>query len=176
MTTYPPKEQSGLPSTSKGTAETSFIEGMPEGQVKNADSLKTELVHQRIQEQYPEYGKDGKVFTLEVGDDGKVRFVGPKGGFTDPFLADGRTFNPKFLKLKNVQKILGPTRDELIRQKDQEIQQNAQQQEELNKTIAEDTQIAEDENEQPSVREQARERVAENTQRKAQLGQEQNQL
>ena len=39
MSTFP-KEKSGLPSTSKGTAETSFIEGMPSGRVKNMDSLK----------------------------------------------------------------------------------------------------------------------------------------
>ena len=175
MTTFSPKEQSGLPSTSKGTAETFFIEGMPKGRVKNMDSLKMELVHQRIQEKYPEYGKEGKVLTLQVVD-GKVLFVGPKWGLTNPYLADGRTFNPKFVQMKNVQKILGPTREELIRQKGQEIQQKAQESEELNKTIEEDTKVAEDENEQPSVRDRARERVAENTKRQAQLGLELNQL
>ena len=149
MKTYPSKEGSGLPSTSKGTAETSFIEGMPEGRVRDPDSLKMELTHQRIQEQYPEYGKEGRVFTLKVVD-GKVLFVGPKGGLTNPFLADNSTFNPQFLKLKAVQKILGPTRDELIRQKDQEIQQKVQQRKELNKTIEEDTNVANDENEQPA--------------------------
>ena len=81
MTRFP-KEQIGLPSTLKGTAETSFIEGMPEGRVRDADSLKIKLVHQRIQEQYPEYGKEGRVFTLQVVD-GKVLFVGPRGGLTD---------------------------------------------------------------------------------------------
>ena len=169
------KEKSGGPSTSKGTAETSFIEGQPKRRVKNLDSLKIELTHQRIQEQYPEYGKEGRVFTLKV-EDGKVLFVGPKGGLTNPFLADNRTFDPKFLKLKAVQKILGPTRDELIRQKEQEIQQKAQESEELNKTIEEDTRVANDENEQPSVRDQARKRITENTERVAQLEQEQNQL
>ena len=63
-----------------------------------------------------------------------------------------------------------------IKLKDAEIQQNAQQQEELDKTIEEDQKVAEDENEQPSIRERARERVTENTARKAKLGQEQNQL
>ena len=125
MTRFP-KEQSGLPSTSKGTAETSFIERMPEGRVRDADSLKVELVHQRIQEQYPEYGKDGRVFNLKVVD-GKVLFVRPRGGLTDPFLADGHTLNPKFLKLKAVQETLGPTREALVRQKEQEIQQKEQQ-------------------------------------------------
>ena len=63
-----------------------------------------------------------------------------------------------------------------IKIKDAEIQQNAQQQEEVRQTIEEDQAIADDENEQPSVRERARERVVENTQRAAELGQEQNQL
>ena len=175
MTTYPPKEQSGLPSTSKSTAETSFIEGMPEGRVQDPDSLKMELIHQMLKEQYPEYGEEGRVFTLKVVD-GTVRFVGPKGGLTNPFLRDGKTLNPEFLKLKTVQKILGPTREELVQQKEQEIQQKAQQREELTKTIEDDTKTAEDENEQPSVRDQARERAAESTKREAQLGQEQNQL
>ena len=175
MKTFPPKEGNGLPSTSKRTAETPFIEGMPEGHVKDPDSLKRELTHQRIQEQYPNYGKDGKLLTLKVVD-GKVLVVGPREGLYKPYLADNKTLNPKFLNLKGVQKILGPTRDELIKQKEQEIQQKAQQREELHKTIEEDTNVANNENEQPSVRDRARERVAENTQREAQLGQEQNQL
>ena len=91
-------EKNGLPNL-KGTAETSFIEGMPSGRVKNMDSLKMELAHQTIQEQYPQYGKDGNLLTLEVVD-GKVVVVGPKGGLTRLFQADGRTLNPQLLKLK----------------------------------------------------------------------------
>ena len=90
---------------------------MPEGRVRDADSLKMKLTHQMIQEKHPEYGKEGRVFTLKVVDE-KVLFVGPKGGLTNPLLSDGKTLNPQFLKLKTVQKILGPTRDELIRQKE----------------------------------------------------------
>ena len=67
MTTYPPKEQSGLPYTLKGTAETSFIERMPEGRVRDVASLKIELANQRIQEQHPNYGKDGKFLTFLKG-------------------------------------------------------------------------------------------------------------
>ena len=40
----------------------------------------------------------------------------------------------------------------MIQQKDQEIQQKAQQREELNKTIEENRRIADDENEQPTRR------------------------
>ena len=174
MTRFP-KEQSGLPSTSKGTAETSFIEGMPEGRVQDPDSLKIKLGHQMLEQQYPNYGKDGKLFTLKVVA-GKVGVVGPQGGFTHLYLADGKTLNPQLLKLKFVREILGPKRAVLIQQKEQEIQQKAQQRKEFAKTIEENTKIAENENEQPSVRDQARERVAENTKREAQLGQEQNQL
>ena len=93
------KQQSGLPSTSKGTAETSFTEGMPQGRVKNVDSMKMELAHQRIQEQYPNYGKHGNLLTLEVVD-GKLVSLGPKGGLTNLYLADGKTLNPQLLKLK----------------------------------------------------------------------------
>ena len=176
MTTYPPKEQSGLPSTSKGTAETSYIEGMPEGRVKDPASLKIELANHTLQEKYPNYGKEGKFLTLKVVN-GEVLVAGPKGGGTNLYLADGKTLNTKQLeKLKFVRDTLGPKRTELVQQKEREIQQNAQQREELNKTIEDDTKIAEDENEQPSVRSQASERVRENTQREAQLGQEQNQL
>ena len=175
MTPYPSKEQSGLPSTSKGTAETSFIEGMPEGHVRDAASLKIETANQMLEQQYPNYGKDGNLLILKVVA-GKVLVAGPKGGGTNFYLADGKTLNPQLLKLKFVQEILGPKRTELVQQKDQEIQQKAQEREEINKTIEKDKKIADDENEQPSVRDQARDRITENTQREAQLGQEQNQL
>ena len=169
------KEKSGLPSTSKGTAETSFIERMPEERVKDMDSLKIELANQGIERQYPNYGKEGNLLILKVVA-GKVVVAGPKGGATDKHLADGKTLNPQLLKLKFVQKTLGTTSQELIQQKEQEIQQNTQQQEELDKTIENTQKVADDENEQPSVRSQARERVTEDTARNAQLEQEKNQL
>ena len=79
---------------------------------------------------------------------------------------------------KEITKALGPykTNPELIQQKDQEIQQKAQQREELNNTIEENRRIADDENEQSSVRSRARQKVAEHIEREAHLGQEQNQL
>ena len=89
---------------------------------------------------------------------GKVFVVGPKGGETRLFKPDG-TINPSISKTD--MKILGPERTELIQQKNEEI-------EELDKTIQEDTRVANDENEQPSVREHARERITENTEKKDQ--------
>ena len=133
MSTFP-KEKSGLP-TQKGTAETSFSAGMPSERVKNMDSLKMELAYQRIQEQYPQYGKDGNLLTLEVVD-GKVFVVGPKGSRTNLFQANGRTLNPQLLKLTNVQTTLGPPRTEEIEQKDQEIEQTDETIAELDKTVA----------------------------------------
>ena len=171
MTTYPSKEGSGLPSTSKGTAETSFTEGLPTGRVKNMDSLKIELAHQTIKAEYPEYGTKSNLIILEVEND-KVVVRGAKGGLYNLFKADGRTLNPALLRYKGFQQTLGPTREELIHRKDDAIQEKTQQQEELDKTIKNDQEIADDENEQPSVREQARERVAQNTEKRTQLGRE----
>ena len=102
-----PQEKSRLP-PQKGTAETSFIEGETSGRIRTADSMKIELAHQTIANKYPEYGKDGNLFTLEV-EDGKVVVVGSRGGRTRLFKADGQTLNPQLLKLKNVQETLGPT-------------------------------------------------------------------
>ena len=76
MTTYPSKEQSGLPSTSKGTADTSFIEGMPEGHVQDPASLKIQAANQMLEQQYPNYGKDGNLLILKVVN-GKVGVAGP---------------------------------------------------------------------------------------------------
>ena len=90
-TDIPMSENKGLPPSKGGpkTAETSFIEGIPSGRVRNADSLKIELAHHTIEKEYPQYGKDGKFFTLVV-EEGKVFVVGPKGGLTRLFLANGR--------------------------------------------------------------------------------------
>ena len=79
---------------------------------------------------------------------------------------------------KEIKEALGPykTKTELIQQKDQEIQQNAQERKELDKTVEEYRRIADDKNEQPSVRNRAREKVTKDTERKAELEQEQNQL
>ena len=52
MSTFP-TEKKEIPSTSKGTTETSFIEGEPSGRVRTTDSMKIELAHQTIEQEYP---------------------------------------------------------------------------------------------------------------------------
>ena len=118
------------------TAETSFIEGAPSGQVWTSDNSRILLANKRIKEEYPQYGERG-LFTLKVKD-GKVFKVSPKGGETPLFKADGKTIYAKVSKTD--MKILGPSRTELINEKDEDI-------EELEKTIQEDMLVANDENE-----------------------------
>ena len=167
MSTFP-KEKSGLPSTSKDTAETSFIERNPLGRVRTADSMKMELAHQTISNEYPEYGKDGKLFTLEV-QDGKVVVIGTKGGLTNLFKAYGRTLNSQLLKLKNVQQTLGPKRTELIQQKDQEIEQTYEAIAELDKQLQEYQEVIDNENEETAVRERARDKYNDKNEEKTRL-------
>ena len=64
-------------------------------------------------------------------------------------MTDGRTLNPNISKTD--MKLFGPKRTELIDITDKEIER-------INKILQEDTMIANDENEQPSVRERAREK------------------
>ena len=82
---------------------------------------------------------------------GKVVVIGLGGGETPLFTKDG-AINQKLSKRD--MKTLGQERDVLIVQKETEI-------EELHKSIREDQEIANDENEQPSIRERAQERIAE---------------
>ena len=136
----------------------------------NPDSLKIMAAHEKLEQQFPDYGKNvkkGKALTLEVAEDGKVVVVGPKGGRTRLFMEDNWTLNPKISKTD--MKVLGSKMTELIQITDEEI-------EELEKSLQEDTRIANDENEQPSVHERAREKIIENTERKTQLEQEREQL
>ena len=161
MTRFHP-ERSGLPKRGPKTAETSFIEEQPSGKVMTADCLRIQTANETLKMDYPQYGKDGKLLTLEVAR-GKVIAVGKRGGRYPLFKADGRTINPKLLK--EIMNTLGPHWTELIEVTDKEIK-------ELDKTLQEDTRVANDENEQPSVRERARERITENTKRRTQLVQE----
>lgn len=139
------------------TAETSFIEGVPSGRVSNTDSLRIRTANETLKQSYPDYGENGKFLTLEVSQKkypGKVVVRGPKGGETTLFKADGVTLNPKISKTD--MKTLGPERAVLI-------QENEQQREEIQQEIVEDEQIANNENEEPAIREQAREKVREKT-------------
>ena len=77
--------------------------------------------------------------------------------------------NPKVLKIQAHWEILGPTRNKVIQITDEES-------EELEKSLQEDTRVANDENEQPSVRERAPERIRENTERKPSLNRRENSL
>ena len=110
----------------------------------NPDSTKIELPNMTLEQNYPEYGKNGKRLILEVSKEkcpGKVGVIGPRGGQT-----------PKLAKTD--METLGSERGVLIAQKDFEIL-------ELQKSTQEDERIAGDENEQPSERERARERIIE---------------
>ena len=97
------------------TVETSFIEGCLSGPVLTLDEMKITLANET--QQYPEYGKDGNFLTLEVSkgkNKDKVVVIGPRGGETPLFKADGK-INPKLPK--QLMKTLGPERSELIQQK-----------------------------------------------------------
>ena len=184
LKTFPP-EKKGIPSTSKRTAETSFIERNTSGHVFTAaEKLGTmevrqhfpDMDHSKVEVRYiaQERGGLGKHFEVKMRNK-------TTGKWYSLFLQK-RDENGEYVLRKDLTKeikeALGSykTKTELVQQKDREIQQKAQQCEELNKTIEEDRRIADDENEQPSVRDRACERVTENTKREAKLGQEQNQL
>ena len=146
MTTMNREKEKG-----SGIAETSFTEGnIPR---MNPDNVKIKIANLTLEQKYPEYGKDGKRLILEVSKKypGKVVVIGPRGGQIPLFKADG-TINPKLPKTD--METLGPEREILIAQKEKEI-------EELQESIREDEEIANNENEQPSVRERAREKIAE---------------
>ena len=72
--------------------------------------------------------------------------------FTKDKDTGGQRLNP--ILPRQMKSALGPEREILIVQKEKEI-------EELQKSIREDEEIANDENEQPSIRERAREKIAE---------------
>ena len=121
----------------------------------NPDFAKIASANFTLEQQYPEYGKNNKRLILVVCKKkypGKVVVIGPGGGETPLFAKDG-AINQKLSKRD--MKTLGQERDVLIVQKETEI-------EELHKSIREDQEIANDENEQPSIRERAQERIAEN--------------
>ena len=133
------------------SAETSFIEGNI-----SRRNQKITLANLTLEQKYPEYGKNNKSLILEVSKGkypGKVVVIGPRGGQIPLFKADGRTINPPKLP-KTDMETLGPEREAWIAQKDKEIS-------ELQESIREDEEIANNENEQPSVRERAREKIAE---------------
>ena len=135
------------------TAETSFIEGSPLSHVLTANekawlSLTGIFPEAKATELEATYSKTGKLQVKKFGF-GKRSYplftVGRGGG-------GEQRLNP--ILPKEIKSALRTEREILIAQKDKDI-------EELHKSIREDEEIANNENEQPSVRERAREKIAE---------------
>ena len=135
-----------------GIAETSFIEGSTHSRVLELDKKAWES----LTGIFPEansiklkafYSKTGK---LQVKMFGQGKRAYPL--FTKDKDTGGQRLNPALTQ--QIKSALGPEHDTLIVQKEKEI-------EELHKSIREDEEIANNENEQPSVRERAREKIAE---------------
>ena len=110
--------------------------------------------------------KMANFFTLRVKK-GVVFVVGPKGGLTRLFLADGKTLNPKLPKA--IMQILGPHRSELIQQKDEALELTDEDIAEIEKELQEYQLVANKENEDPAVRKRAREKYSEKSEEKTQL-------
>ena len=79
--------------------------------------------------------------------------IGPRGGKAPLFKKDG-DINPKLLK--EAMNILGPEREQLIQQKEDEFT-------EVDRLLQENQEVVNNENEELSVRERARKKVLENT-------------
>ena len=148
MTTMNREKEKG-----QGIAETSFIEGSTHSRVleldkKAWDSLTGVFPDAKATELEATYSKTGKLQVKMFGQ-GKRAYplftVGRGGG-------GGQRLNPTLPR--QIKSALGPEREILIVQKEKEI-------EELQKSIREDEEIANNENEEPSVRERAREKIAE---------------
>ena len=134
------------------TTETSFIEGSPLSRVltsnaKAWDSLTREFPDANAIELEATYSKTGKLQVKMFGQGKKAYPL-----FTKDKNTGEQRINPNLTK--EIKSALGPEREILIAQKEKEI-------EELQKSIREDEEIANNENEQPSVRERAREKIAE---------------
>ena len=131
------------------TAETSFIEGSPLSRVltsneKAWESLTREFPDANAIELEAFYSKTGKLQVKMFGQGKKAYPL-----FTEDKDTGGQRLNP--ILTQQIKSALGRERDTLIVQKEKEI-------EELHKSIREDEEMANNENEQPSVRERAREK------------------
>ena len=136
----------------QGIAETSFIEGSPLSRVltsnaKAWDSLTGIFPDAKATELEATYSKTGKLQVKMFGQGKKAYPL-----FTKDKNTGEQRINP--ILPRQIKSALGPEREILIAQKEKEI-------EELQKSIREDEEIANNENEQPSVRERAREKIAE---------------
>ena len=147
MTTMNREKEKG-----SGIAETSFIEGSPLSRVltSNAqawDSLTGNYPEANAIELEATYSKTGKLQVKMFGQGKKAYPL-----FTKDKNTGEQRINPNLTK--EIKSALGPEREILIAQKEKEI-------EELHKSIREDEEIENNENEQPSVRERAREKIKE---------------
>ena len=147
MTTMNREKEKGL-----GIAETSFIEGSPLSRVltsnaKAWDSLTGIYPETNAIELEATYSKTGKLQVKMFGQGKKAYPL-----FTKDKNTGGQRLNP--ILPKEIKSALGTEREILIVQKEKEI-------EELQASIREDEEIENNENEQPSVRERAREKIAE---------------
>ena len=126
------------------------------------ETLKREFPDAKARELEAFYSKTGKLQVKKFGF-GKRAYplftVGRGGG--------EQRLNP--ILPKKIKSALGPEREILIVQKEKEI-------EELHKSIREDEEIANNDNEQPSVRERAREKIAEKLEQIDALENERDQL
>ena len=135
-----------------GIDETSFIEGSTHSRVLELDkkaweSLEREFPEANAIDLRATYSKTGKLQVKMFGQDKRAYTL-----FTKDKDTGGQKLNPALTK--QIKSALGPRRDTLIVQKEKEI-------EELHKSIREDEEIANNENEQPSVRKRARDKIAE---------------
>ena len=147
MTTMNREKEKG-----SGIAETSFIEGSPLSRVltsnaKAWDSLTGIYPEANTIELEATYSKTGKLQVKMFGQGKKAYPL-----FTKDKDTGEQRINPNLTK--EIKSALGPEREILIAQREKEI-------EELQESIREDEEIANNENEQPSVRERAREKIAE---------------
>ena len=134
------------------TDETSFIEGNPLSRVltsnaKAWESLTGMFPDAKATELEATYSKTGKLQVKKVGFGKRAYPL-----FTKDKDTGGQRLNP--ILPRQIKSALGPEREILIVLKEKEI-------EKLQESIREDEEIANNENEEPSVRERAREKIAE---------------
>ena len=135
-----------------GIAETSFIEGSPFSRVITANAKEWEALtgmfpDAKATELEATYSKTGKLQVKKVGFGKRAYPL-----FTKDKDTGGQRLNP--ILPRQIKSALGPEREILLVLKEKEI-------EKLQESIREDEEIANNENEQPSVRERAREKIAE---------------
>ena len=134
------------------TDETSFIEGNPLSRVltsnaKAWESLTREFLDANAIELEAAYSKTGKLQVKMFGQGKKAYPL-----FTKDKNTGEQRLNP--ILPEEIKSALGTEREILIAQKEKEI-------EKLQESIREDEEIANDENEQPSIGERAQEKIAE---------------